>query len=78
MQKCYEYQKKTKKGIFQRKNNKSADKIRLNQRNYIKSNINKYSELKQSKTPYLSLWGAIPKDFYEHKFLNNTVALPLT
>ena len=36
------------------------------------------SELKQSKTPYLSLWGAIPKDFYEHKFLNNTVALPLT
>ena len=63
MQECYEYQKKTKKGIFQRKNNKSADKIRLNQRNYIKSNINKYSELKQSK----SQTNINPKEKYKRK-----------
>ena len=36
------------------------------------------NELKDSKSPYLALWGEINKDFYEYGFLNNTVALPLT
>lgn len=34
-------------------------------------------KLKSTKIPFLSLWGEIPSDMPEHKFLNNTVALPL-
>ena len=34
-------------------------------------------ELSSKNTALLSLWGAIPKHYPEHEFLNNTVALPL-
>lgn len=33
--------------------------------------------LSDRNIPLLSLWGNIPKEFNEYKFLNNTVALPL-
>ena len=35
------------------------------------------ARLKSYRYPLLSLWGEIQKDFPEHEFLNNTVALPL-
>lgn len=35
------------------------------------------SELENIKTPLLSVWGKIKKEFPEYEFLNNTVAIPL-
>ncbi len=35
-------------------------------------------ELEQSDKVILRLWNDIPAEFYEHKFLNNVAALPLT